>query len=127
MNKKAFTTAMFTGLFIFLPLLAFSIFYLNPKMGVMAVTTMLLSLFFTILCLVALIGYIVRMRTSNNELLYIAQKTSLRQGFLFAIYIISILGLASIKLLTWWDALLLALSLALFEIYFSSSREQKHE
>jgi Ca2+/Na+ antiporter len=125
MNKNSFIKAMLGGLFIFGPLLAFSIFYLNPKMGVSAITTLLVSMFFTILCLVSLVGFVARVRHSNNELLFDSFKTSLRQGFLFGLYALGILGLASLKLLTWWDALLLALSLILFEIYFKSSKEAK--
>lgn len=125
MNKKTFTKAMLTGLIIFVPLLAFSLYYLNPKMGVAAITTLLVSIFFTLVCLVALVGFSLRVRIGNNELLFEAFKTSLRQGFLVGLYALGVLGLASIKLLTWWDALLLALSLVLFEIYFKSNKDVK--
>jgi amino acid transporter len=123
MKKNAFTRVMLTGIVIFVPLLLFSVFFLNPKMGAAAITTLLISMFFSLLCLVAIAGFFFRVKKSNNELLYEAIRTSLRQGFLVGIYVVSILGLAGIKLLTWWDALLLALSLVLFEIYFKSGKE----
>jgi len=116
---------MLIGLVLFVPLLAFSVYYLNPKMGTAAITTLLVSIFFTLTCLVALVGFFLRSRLSNNEVVFDAFKTSLRQGVLVGLYALGILGLAAIKLLTWWDALLLALSLILFEIYFKSSKETK--
>lgn len=123
MKKNAFTRVMLTGLVIFVPLLAYSIYFLNPKMGTGAITTLLISLFFSLFCLVSLVGFLLRVRTSNNELLYEAIKSSLRQGFLVGLYAVAILGLGGVKLLTWWDGLLLALSLVLFEIYFKSGKE----
>jgi len=114
---------MLIGIVIFVPLFLFSIFFLNPKMGTSAITTLLVSLFFSLLTLVSLGGFLFRVKKSNNELLYEAIKTSLRQGFLVGIYAVAILGLAGIKLLTWWDAILLAFSLVLFEIYFKSGKE----
>ena len=114
---------MLIGIIIFIPLFLFSIFFLNPKMGTTAITTLLVSLFFSLLCLVALGGFSFRVKKSNNELLYETIKTSLRQGFLVGIYAVAILGLAGIKLLTWWDAIPLAFSLVLFEIYFKSGKE----
>lgn len=114
-----------TGLLIFVPILAYSIYYLNPKMGTMAITTLLVSIFFVLTCLVALLGFLIRARVSNNEIVFDAFKTSLRQGVLIGFYALGVLGLAAIRLLTWWDALLLALSLILFEIYFKGSKETK--
>lgn len=125
MSKKSFERAMLTGLVVFVPLLAFSLYYLNPKMGTAAITTLLVSLFFTLVCLFSLVGFTIRVRIGNNEVLFDAFKTSLRQGVLVGLYALGILGLASIRLLTWWDGVLLALSLILFEIYFKSSKEAK--
>lgn len=125
MKKSAIVKAMFTGLIVFVPLLLFSIFYLNPKMGIVAITTLLVSVFFTLVCLITLIGFLLRVHSSNNELLFEAFKTSLRQGILVGLYALGVMGLGAAKLLTWWDALLLALSLILFEIYFKSTKEIK--
>jgi len=116
---------MLYGLLIFVPLLAYSLYFLNPKMGTVAITTLLVSIFFTLVCLVSLLGFLIRVRGSNNELLFESFKTSLREGVLVGLYAMGVLGLAAIKLLTWWDAVLLALSLILFEIYFKSSKEIK--
>lgn len=127
MNKKAYTRVMLIGLLIFVPLLGYSIYYLNPKMGTVAITTLLVSIFFTLTCLISLLGFLVRARVSNNEVIFDAFKTSLRQGVLTGFYALGVLGLAAIRLLTWWDALLLALSLVLFEIYFKGSKETKLE
>jgi hypothetical protein len=123
MKRNSFVKAMLTGLIIFVPLLAYSIYFLSPKMGSMAITTFILALFFTLVCLLSLIGFFLRTRTSNNEVIFEAFKTSLRQGVLIGFYALGVLGLAAVRLLTWWDALLLALSLVLFEIYFKSSKE----
>jgi hypothetical protein len=123
MKKSAYIRVLVIGLLIFMPLSGYSIYFLNPLMGTWAITTLITSLFFTLVCLVTLVGFTFRVRANNNEVIFGAFKTSLRQGFLVGLYALAVLGLASINLLTWWDALLLALSLILFEIYFKSSKE----
>jgi len=125
MKKQSYVRVMLLGLAIFVPLLAFSLFYLNPKMGTTAIITFIVSIFFTLTFFVSLLGFLVRAKASNNEVIFDGFKTSLRQGFLVGFYFLGLLGLAAIRLLTWWDALLLALSLILFEIYFKSSKETK--
>lgn len=125
MKKQSFERLMLTGLLIFVPLLAYSLYYLNPRMGLAAIVTLLVSIFFTVTCLVSLALFELRARFGNNELLFATFKTSFRQGLLVGFYLIGVLALAATRLLTWWDALLLALSLILFEIYFKSSKERK--
>jgi hypothetical protein len=125
MKNSSFIKAMLGGLLIFAPLLIFSLFFLDPKAGTTVITIFLVSIFFTSVCLVSLIGFATRVYWGNNELLFEAFKTSLRQGTLVGLYALGILGLASLKLLIWWDALLLAFSLILFEIYFKSNKEAK--
>jgi len=116
---------MVLGLVIFMPLFGYSIYFLNPKMGIGAISTLLISIFFVLTCLVSLLGFLARSKASNNEVIFDSYKSSLRQGTLVGVYALGILGLASIRLLTWWDAVLLALSLILFEIYFKSSKETR--
>lgn len=116
---------MLTGLCIFVPLSLFSVFFLNPEGGMATIITLIVSVSLSLLFLVSLIGYELRIKFGHNELLYQAIKTSLRQGFWIGIYVAGVLGLAAASLLTWWDAVLLALSLILFEIYFKSSKEIK--
>ena len=49
-------------------------------------------------------------------------QVSTRRALLSAIFVISLMFLGSINLLTWWDAALLAFSLALFELYFKTNK-----
>ena len=125
MKKASYIRVLLIGLLIFVPLLGYSIYFLNPKMGPTAIATLLISAFFALACLIALLGFLIRTRASNNEILFVSFRTSLRQGLLVGLFALGVLGLSSINLLTWWDAALLALSLILFEIYFKSSKETK--
>lgn len=123
MKKASYIRVLLIGLLIFVPLLGYSIYFLNPKMGPTAIATLLISVFFVLTCSSALLGFLIRTRASNNELVFVSFRTSLRQGLLIGLFALGVLGLSSIGLLTWWDGALLALSLILFEIYFKSSKE----
>jgi hypothetical protein len=76
------------------------------------------SLFFALTTSFALVGYYIRMWLNRNEVYFSHINISLRQGALLAVVVCLSLGFQSMRVLTWWDAMLL-LILALFvELYF---------
>ena len=102
----------------------YALYSLDPRGGGVNVTIFLVSLFFLILSVFSLVSFILIRRNSNNEGHFLAYRSSIRRGLLLGFYTVGILGLSALELLTWWDALLLALSLILFELYFISGKEK---
>jgi hypothetical protein len=120
--QKQFTKIMLFGFILFGLILTFIIFYRNPQQGSVTIALFYLSLIMAISCLFSLISFYIRKKISNNEIYFANIKVSFRQSFLFAVFVGLTLFLASIRLLTWWDMILLALSLTLLELYFESSK-----
>ena len=102
----------------------YSLYYTDPRTGVITISIFVGSLSFGIFALISLVAYGLRRVLFKGERRGNETRASLREGLLAALYLAVVLGLAGIKLLTWWDAGLLAFSLILFEVYFSSGKEQ---
>jgi hypothetical protein len=124
--QTAFQKIMIFGVLIFGLVFGLVLFIGNPKQLPMLVS-FFVSLFFLVLCLASLILYLSKKKATNNEVIYKSVSNSLRQGLFIAVFAVSLLALGAIKLLTWWDAILLAASLILLELYFKSERKVAHE
>lgn len=120
--QKQFTKIMVFGFILFGVILAFTLLKLNPGQGLFAIITFYVSLTLTVTCLASLVSFSARRKVTNNELYFANIKVSFRQALLLAIFIDLTLFIASINLLTWWDIVLLALSLILLELYFESNK-----
>lgn len=95
------------------------------KLSPFSQPTLSLSLFYSSL-FIALTGsfillfYFLRLWTNKREIYNIHLNTSLRQGFLLSAMVIVGLGFQRLRVLTWWDGLLLLAIVLLVEFYFHS-------
>lgn len=78
------------------------------------------SLFIALTGTFALIFYFLRVWTNKKEIYNAHLNTSLRQGVLLSIMLIVGLGFQRLRVLTWWDGILLLAIVLLIEFYFSS-------
>jgi len=120
--QRQFAKIMAFGFVLFGAILVFTLLKLDPKQGFVTVFTFYVSLTLTITCLFSLLSFMVRRKVTNNELFFANIKVSFRQALLLAVFADLTLFIASIGLLTWWDIILLALSLILLELYFESNK-----
>jgi len=88
------------------PALALSLFYA--------------SLFIALAGTFALIFYFLRVWANKKEIYNVHLNTSLRQGVLLSAMIIIGLAFQRLRVLTWWDGILLLAIVLLIEFYFSS-------
>jgi hypothetical protein len=123
--QKQFNLFMVLGFVIFTGFFVFLLTALNPDKGLFVIISFYLSLTFAIICFASLIGYRMRKKATNNEIHYSSIRVSMREAFLLALFFDGLLALGSIRLLTWWDALLLAATLILLELYLQSSATAK--
>jgi hypothetical protein len=78
------------------------------------------SLFLALAGTFSLIFYGLRSWTNKKEIYNVHLNTSLRQGILLSAMIIIGLGFQRLRVLTWWDGLLLLAIVLLIEFYFLS-------
>ncbi len=76
------------------------------------------SLFFTLVSFFTVIGYYLRVFFNRNEIYYSHILISLREGILFAFFVCIALGFQVMRVLTWWNLILLFIAIFLLEAYF---------
>jgi hypothetical protein len=79
-----------------------------------------LALFLALTGTTALAGFYGRVWLRSGEIYYDHLTISLRQGVLLASAVCFGLGFQILRVLTWWDAVLIVAAVSLIEIYFSS-------
>lgn len=94
--------------------------FLSPDKGVVTVVLYYASFFIFVAGLATIVNFFVRRWWMHNEVVFGNIKISMRQGLLFSVFITSLLLLSSMKLLTWWDALIIFFSVLLIELYFKT-------
>ena len=92
--------------------------FTSPEMGAVSYGSFFIAFFLLLICLATIIGFYVRRRASNNEVLYQNLKNAFRQGTLVALYFTVLLILRAADLLNWWDAALLLVSVISFDMFF---------
>ncbi len=95
------------------------------KLSPFSQPTLALSLFYSSLFLAlagsfALLFYALRTWANKREIYNVHLNISLRQGILISAMIIVGLGFQRLRVLTWWDGLLLLAIVLLIEFYFMS-------
>lgn len=120
LNWQNFVRGLITSTLIFGVALLILTLTISPERGPIAVGAYLVSIFFFVMGIVALFEFFIRRWWQHNELLFENVKTSIRQAVLFSGFICSLLLLAAMRLLTWWDGLILGISFILIELYFKS-------
>ncbi len=90
----------------------------NPERGGQAaILALFISLAVALTSSLTLIGYAVRVYRSGNQDKYVAARTSFRQALLVGIAVVAVLALQAVRLLAWWDIVLLVAILWLVELY----------
>lgn len=90
-----------------------------------ALTLFFISLFFALASFFTVIGYYLRVLFNRNEIYYSHILISLRQGILFGLFICINLGFQIMRVLKWWNMLLLFIAVILVELFFLSRSNQK--
>lgn len=78
------------------------------------------SLFLALTATATLINFYLRVYLLKRETIYTNLGIAFRQGLFLSMTICSLLGMQALRVLTWWDAVLLILSILLLELYFGA-------
>lgn len=100
------------------------IFLVNPfESGILGFVFFYLSLAVTLVGLLSLVGFGVRMLLYRHEGIVLREVTiAFRQACAFTLVVIGSLFLQSRSLLSWWNVLLFVGGLTILEFFFLSSR-----
>lgn len=77
-----------------------------------------LSSFICLASIFALIGSLVRLAVHRQETYFVHFMISLRQGILLSLFCLAFLGFSIVKVVTWWNIVLLFVAFLLVELYF---------
>ena len=85
-----------------------------------------ITLFLALTGTLTIIGFYLRVYFKRNEVYYENINVAFRQGLLVALAVCGLLALQAIRVLTWWDSLILILVLLLIEFAFTT-RSPNHQ
>ena len=121
MTLRAYIWGMSVVTFFSAVALVGILYFIDPvASGMIGKTLFFLVAFFVLSGVFNLLLLRLRKRILNSENVHDSIALSFRQGVLLAILATGILLLQGMKILVWWDALLLAGGVFLIEIYFLS-------
>jgi len=95
----------------------------NPYESSLAIAFFFFSLFISLACTFALLGYFFRLWLYRNEIFYVHINIALRQGILLSLVAIGCFVLLMLDVLSWWSGILLISASILLEFYFDSREE----
>ncbi|MBN2306647.1 hypothetical protein JXD20_01565 [Candidatus Peregrinibacteria bacterium] len=97
------------------------LYKLSPfSQPVLALSLFYSSLFIALAGTFVMLFYFLRVWVNKKEIYNVHLNTSLRQGILLSAMIIIGLAFQRLRVLTWWDGILLLAIVLLIEFYFSS-------
>jgi len=92
------------------------------KSGLIGKVLFYLSLFLFLSGLFILILTWIRRKMEGDEMVFRQLGLNFREGILLAILVVGLLLLQSVKVLIWWDGLLVTAGIFLVELYFLSRK-----
>jgi hypothetical protein len=125
MKIQLYQRIMFVCFMLFMFISGYIVFTTNPdEKNIATLIVLYFCIFVSIFSFSSLFLSFFRKKEIKPELLMVKIKSFTRQAVLVAIFIVSLMFLGSLDLLTWWDAVLLAFSMVLFELYFKSNKRR---
>jgi len=95
------------------------LFYIEPaNSGFVGLLLFYVSLFFALIGTFSLLGFFFRVWFSRAEIIFQHVGIAFRQALLFSLLLVGSLLLQGMRTLTWWNAILFVISLAILELFF---------
>jgi hypothetical protein len=87
-----------------------------------ALVSYYITLFLALTGTFTIIGFYIRLWWLKNSLYYHNINISFRQGFLVALGVCAMLGFQSLRILNWWDGIIIVIIVTIIEFSFLSNR-----
>lgn len=101
-------------------LLVFNVDPFSAPTWIIILTYALLFLFLT--CLFGIIGFYLKVKLSNREVIFANLGPALRQSALFAFLMVGLIFLLQVKSLNWWIGILFVIAILMLELFFRSKK-----
>lgn len=127
-NLKSYLFFVFSVSLISLGVWLLIIFNYDPyKADLLTIIIFFASMFIWLVGILFLIIFYLRIKLSNNEVIYANIGPSIRQAILLTVVLVGLIILKSLRVLIWWDVILLITSVLLLEFFFRTKNlnEQK--
>ena len=105
--------------------LSYVVMLIDPESGYLAKVYFFMALFLFSGSFFNLLLLWIRRKGLHGDFLGYNLAVSLRQALLLAVLTIALLALQGLRMLVWWDGLLLVAGIFLIELYFLSSGERE--
>lgn len=117
---------IFVGTLFGLGIWLLILFNYNPfKADMLTITVFFACLLIWLTGLITLIGFYIKVKANNHEVIYSLLMPTIRQSLLISLAIVGLLLLSSLRVLNWWDALMLIITMALLELFFKTKQSNK--
>lgn len=127
MSIRAYLIGLSISTILCVVALVLTIVNTNPVQGGQtALASLYISGFFAGLGILTLTGYVIRRYLTHNEIRYGNVQASFRQAFLLSGLLLATLYLQSLRLVSWWDLLLLITIVFLLELYLRANARSAH-
>ncbi len=100
------------------------LFYIDPdSAGFIGLFLFYISLFFAVIGSFSLLGFFFRVWFSKEEVVFHHVGIAFRQALLFSLLLVGSLILQGMRILTWWNAALFVICLAVLELFFLTRKK----
>lgn len=123
MKLRLYQFSLYSIIFLSGGLSAFIIFNVNPfESPFWMIILFYLGLFLFWASLFAIIGFYLKVWATNREVIFAHLIPTLRQSILISLIIVGLIFLQQMRVLNWWVALLLMLSVFMIELFFRAKK-----
>lgn len=110
---------IFVGTLLALGIWLLIVFNYNPYLAdKLTIVVFFACLLLWLTGIMSLIGFYIKLKMSNHEVIYSLLLPTIRQSLLISLAIVGVLVLSTLSVLTWWDAILLILAIASIELFY---------
>ena len=125
MSLRVYLIVMSLATVLALSTLALVIFRVDPETaGVFGHTLLYVSLFFSVIGFISLLGLTLRIVFHRDEIVSRLAATSFRQAIIVSVLVVLSLFLYKKEMFVWWNGILLAAAATLIEFFFISIKQK---
>lgn len=123
MILRLYLFSLYSVLILSAGLVAFIIINVNPfESPFWMLLIFYAAVFLLVTSFFSLLGFYLKVRVSNREVIFAHLLPTLRQSMIIALAVTGLLFFQQIRVLNWWVAILFVLAVAMLELFFRAKK-----
>lgn len=123
MILRLYLFSLYSALILSAGLVAFIIINVNPfESPFWMLLIFYAAVFLLVTSFFSLLGFYLKVRVSNREVIFAHLMPTLRQSMIVALAVTGLLFFQQIRVLNWWVAILFVLAVAMLELFFRAKK-----